>query len=180
MANRRDITIPERVGDAAEINYGKPPEADFGPLPRDRVPVRSMTERDLRAIVTIDRRITGRDRSEYFQRKLDEALHQSDVRVSLVAELDGRPVGFIMAAVNLGEFGRTEPAAVMDTIGVDPDYGRRRIGQALVSQLLANLATLRVEKVLSEVDWSNRELVGFLERCGFLPSSRLTFDRLLG
>jgi len=177
MGKRTGIDIPERVGDAAEINYGGPADADFGPLARDLIPVRSMVEADLRALVAIDRRITGRDRSAYFERQLEEALRESDVRISLVAELDGRPVGFIMARVDLGEFGRTDSAAVMDTIGVDPDYGKRGVGRALLSQLLVNLTTLRVDKVLTEVDWSARELLGFLDRCGFHPSLYLCFDR---
>lgn len=177
MGRRTRMTIPERVGDAAEINYGGSAGADFGPLARDLIPVRSMVEGDLRALIAIDRRITGRDRSAYFERKLEEALRESDVRISLVAELDGRPVGFIMARVNLGEFGRADSAAVMDTIGVDPDYGSRGVGRALVSQLLINLLTLRVETVLTEVDWNAHELSGFLDRCGFRPSSYLCFDR---
>src|SRR5208282_1657180 len=177
MGKRTGIDIPERVGDAAEINYGGPADADFGPLARDLIPVRSMVEADLRALVAIDRRITGRDRSAYFERKLEEALRESDVRISLVAELDGRPVGFIMARVDLGEFGRADTAAVMDTIGVDPDYGNRGVGRALVSQLLVNLMTLRVETVLTEIDWNARELLGFLDHCGFRPSSYLCFDR---
>jgi ribosomal protein S18 acetylase RimI-like enzyme len=177
MSIRTSIDIPERVGEAAEINYGGSTDADFGPLARDLIPVRSMVEGDLRALIAIDRRITGRDRSAYFERKLEETLRESDVRISLVAEFDGRPVGFIMARVDLGEFGRTDSAAVMDTIGVDPDYGSRGVGRALLSQLLVNLMTLRVDKVLTEVDWSARELLGFLDRCGFHPSSYLCFDR---
>ena len=177
MGNRPSIDIPERVGEAAEINYGEPADADFGPLARDLIPVRSMVEGDLRALIAIDRRITGRDRSTYFERKLEEALRESDVRISLVAELDGRPAGFIMARVDFGEFGRTDSAAIMDTIGVDPDYANRGVGRALVTQLLINLMTLRVERVLTEVDWSARDLLGFLDRCGFRPSSYLCFDR---
>ncbi|MEZ5890090.1 MAG: GNAT family N-acetyltransferase [Xanthobacteraceae bacterium] len=179
MAQQSRITIPQRVGEPEEVDYSLPAPTDTGELARDRIPVRSMREADLKALVAIDRRITGRDRSTYFERKLAEAMHESDVRVSLVAELDGRAVGFIMARVDLGEFGRIEPAAVMDTIGVDPDYAGRGVGRALLSQLLANLATLRVDKVLSEVDWGDRELMAYLDRCGFKPSGRLSFDCVL-
>ena len=179
MAQQSRITIPQRVGDPEELDYSVPAPTDFGELARDRIPVRSLRESDLKALIGIDRRITGRDRSGYFERKLSEALHESDVRVSLVAEADGRPVGFIMARVDLGEFGRIEAAAVMDTIGVDPDYAGHGVGRALLSQLLANLATLRVDKILTEVDWADRELMAYLDRCGFRPSGRLSFDCLL-
>jgi len=179
MARRASITIPQDVGHAAEINYSGQQAADFGQLARDRIPVRSLAEGDLRALVAIDRRITGRDRSEYFQRKLGDALTESDVRVSLVADLDSVPVGFIMARVDLGEFGRVETTAVLDTIGVDPDYQNRGVGHALVSQLLVNLGTLRVEKVRTEVDWQDHELLAYLGRNGFRPSQQLCFNRSL-
>jgi ribosomal protein S18 acetylase RimI-like enzyme len=173
------VTIPARIGDAAEINYGEAPSPDFGPLARDKVPVRAMKESDLTGIITIDRRITGGDRSTYFQERLIEALYESDVRVSLVAEREGRPIGFIMARVDLGEFGRFEPTAVLDTIGVDPDCRSQGVGRALLSQLLVNLSTLRIERVRTEIDWRDRELMGFLEHCGFLPSQELCFGRLV-
>ncbi len=160
-----------------ETNYGRPSGPDFGPLARDRIPVRSMTEDDLTALIAIDQRITGLDRSEYLAEKFGEALHESDVRVSLVAEADGRPVGFIMARVSLGEFGRTEPSADLDTIGVEPEYRGRGVGRALLTQLFANLATLRVEKVLTEVRWSDQELLAFLARCDFKPAPRLAVER---
>lgn len=179
MARSKGITIPKHVGEAAEVNYSGPPAADYGPLARDKIPVRSMAESDLRALVSIDRRITGRDRAAYFQRKLADALTESDVRVSLVAELDSVPVGFIMARVDLGEFGRVETAAVIDTLGVDPDYQNRGVGRALVSQLLSNLNTLRVETVRTEVDWQDRDLLGYLDRSGFRPSQQLCFDQPL-
>lgn len=179
MARSTGISLPQNVGEAAEVNYSGQPAADFGPLARDKMLVRSMAAGDLRALVAIDRRITGRDRAAYFQRKLSEALTESDVRVSLVAELAGVPVGFIMARVDLGEFGRVETTAVIDTIGVDPDYWKRAVGRALLSQLLANLSTLRVEKVRTEVDWQDRDLLDYLDRSGFCPSQRLCFDQPL-
>lgn len=179
MAERARLRIPERRDGVAEIDYGRPEAPDFGPLARDRIPVRSMVETDLRAIVAIDRRITGRDRAGYFERKLAEVLHQSDVRASLVAERDGGPAGFIMARVDSGEFGRIAPTAVLDTIGVDPDYRDRGVGRALLSQLLVNLMTLRVEHIRTEVDWHDKELMTFLDHCGFGPSQRLCFEYTL-
>ena len=173
------VTVPARVGDPAEIDYGRPAAPDFGPLARDKVPVRAMKENDLPGIVAIDRRITGRDRSDYFKERLAEALFESGVRVSLLAERDGLPVGFIMARVDLGEFGRFEPTAVLDTIGVDPDFRGQGVGRALLSQLLVNLSTLRIERVRTEIDWRDRELLGFLDHCGFLPSQELCFDRFV-
>jgi ribosomal protein S18 acetylase RimI-like enzyme len=173
------LSLPRHIGEAHEIDYSKPLAADFVPLARDRIPVRSMAESDLRPIVAIDRRITGRARAAYLQQKLMEALHQSDVRVSLVAELDGSSVGFVMARVDLGEFGRAEPAAVMDTIGVDPDYRRQGVGRSLLSQLFLNLAALRVERIRTELDWRDRELLAFLDVCGFHPAQQLCLDLAL-
>ncbi len=176
MTGQARITIPERRDGVSEINYGGPQEPDFGPLARDRIPIRSMTEGDVHALVAIDRRITGRQRSAYFERKLAEVLHESDVRVSLVAERDGGPVGFIMARVDSGEFGRIATTAVLDTIGVDPDYRDQGIGRALLSQLLVNLMTLRVEQIRTEVDWHDKDLLAFLGHCGFHPSQQLCFE----
>jgi predicted N-acetyltransferase YhbS len=173
------VTIPERIGETAEIDYGKPAPPDFGPLARDRIPIRAMRQDDLRALVAIDRRITGRDRSDYLRRKLDEALFHSDVRVSLVAEWDGGPIGFIMARVDFGEFGRVDPVAVLDTIGVDLEYRDQGVGRALLSQLLINLATLRVEDIRTELDWHDHDLLAFLERCGFRPSQQLCFEHAI-
>ncbi len=179
MTERTQFIIPERSGAAVEIDYGKPAAPDFGPLARDRIPVRTMREDDLKALIAIDGRITGGDRSAYFERKLDEALHQSDVRVSLVADRDGGPVGFVMARVDFGEFGRVDPTAVIDTIGVHPDFRDQGIGEALISQLLINLMMLRVEQVRTEIDWRDRDLLGFLDHCGFRPSQQLCFEHAI-
>jgi hypothetical protein len=44
---------------------------------------------------------------------------------------------------------------------------------------LSNLGTLRVETVRTEVDWQDRDLLGYLDRSGFLPSQQLCFDQPL-
>ncbi|MBB4199263.1 GNAT family N-acetyltransferase [Rhodoblastus sphagnicola] len=146
---------------------------------RDEIPVRSLVRDDLATIIGIDRRVTGRDRTRYYERMVRESLRDSGVRMSMIAESDGVQVGFIMARVDYGEFGETATEAVMDTLGVHPDFAGKRTGSALMKQLLANLQVLRVERVRTEVKWDEFELLGFLRRQGFRPSQRLSLTLAL-
>lgn len=171
---------PPRSLAAAEIDYSNASGDDFEALSHDRVPVRSMTRDDLDGILAVDRGITGRDRTAYFKRKFAEAMEESGVRVSLVAEREGGVCGFIMARVEFGEFGSLEPEAVIDTIGVAASDGHKGVGSALLSQLMTNLQGLRVERVRTEVEWNHFGLLSFLDRMGFRPHRRLALRRGLG
>jgi len=179
MSTPTNVTIPTRADEPAEIDYSSAESDDADALSRDIIPVRSLVESDLDSLIRIDKKSTGRNRESYFRRKMREVLTESGVRVSVVVEIDDRPVGFIMARVDFGEFGRTEPEAVIDTVGVDPDFQRRNIGSALMSQLLANLKTLRVEQIRTEVAWNDLSLLAFLERVGFTPAQRIVLRRPL-
>jgi ribosomal protein S18 acetylase RimI-like enzyme len=169
----RRLVLERPVGDLVE----EPASAGSEEFTWEQVPVRSMTEADLPAIVQTDRKITGRDRTPYYQRKAAEVLRQSGVRVSLVAEVDRQFAGFLMARVDLGEFGRTEPIAVIDTLGVHPAFGGKSVGRALLRQLLLNLGSLRVERVVTQVEWDHFGLLQFLSRTGFDRSQRLSFEK---
>ena len=136
-----------------------------------------MTHEDLPAIVRIDSKISGKNHQAYYNQKFAEVFDQSGIRVSLVAEQDDHVVGFLMARVDFGEFDRIEPAAVLDTIAVDPAYTHHLVGTALLSQLFANLATLRIEVIRSEADADHIDVLRFLQRNGFSNSQRLAFVR---
>ncbi|MCM5569038.1 GNAT family N-acetyltransferase [Burkholderiaceae bacterium FT117] len=163
-----------------EIDYGRGESNDFERLARDTADIRALEPADLPDLARIDRGITGRDRRDYMARKLGETLADSALRVSLGARLDGVVVGFVMARADFGDFGRTEPVAVIDTIGVDPEYAHRGVGHALLSQLFLNLAALRIERVETQVAPQDLALQGFLYDAGFAPSQRLAFARRLG
>ncbi|MBS0592643.1 MAG: GNAT family N-acetyltransferase [Proteobacteria bacterium] len=177
--DRDDVEAPD-AGSAHEIDYGRPETNDHERLARDSADVRSMTADDLDAIVRIDRTITGRDRRDYIASRLAEALDDTSVRVSLTARCDGTVVGTLMARADLGDFGRPEAVAVLDTLAVDPDYARRGVGRALMSQLFANLGALRVERVETIVPLRDTAMLGFLGSVGFAQGDRLSFVRRLG
>jgi ribosomal protein S18 acetylase RimI-like enzyme len=144
---------------------------------RDRVLVRSLKEEDLEAVVRIDAKLTGRDRSAYYSAKVREMLIESGIRVSLAAEDGGIVTGFVMARVDFGEFGKVDKAAVIDTLGVHPAFWDSGVGHALLSQLLLNLSTLQVESVLTQVSPEDFAMQRFLRARGFGQSQRLVLTK---
>lgn len=173
------VDSPERAKSGDANDWSAPAGNDYEHLARDSADVRSLTSADLEAIVRIDRRITGRDRSSYMQRQLLEAMNESAIRISLIARKDGVPAGYVMAKADFGDFGRTAPVAVIDTIGVDPEFARMGVGSALLSQLFINLSALHVERLETVVAKENFGLLGFFYAAGFGPNQRLAFVKAL-
>jgi GNAT superfamily N-acetyltransferase len=142
--------------------------------------VRGLRPEDFAAVVAIDAKNVGRRREEFFRIKLAENLAATGLRISLAAEMevggDWPLLGFLLARVFYGEFGRTEPAAVLDTLAVHPDFQGRGIGAALLGQLQKNLRGLGVGSIQTEVSWDDPHLMSFFQHEGFRPAARLALD----
>lgn len=150
-----------------------------GVLETDEILVRKLERADLEAVIAVDAAASGRRRPMYFERMVRRAVEEADFQVSLAAEVDGRTVGFALATLYYGEYGVTEPSASIDAIGVAPECRGRKVGWALMRQLLLNLAALRIERVRTEVEWNNANLLAFFERVGFAPAGRICLERRL-
>jgi ribosomal protein S18 acetylase RimI-like enzyme len=151
-------------------------ELEPGILDTDAILVRTMREGDLDAIVAIDALATGRRRPTYFGLMLQRAIGQASLQISLVAELDGRVVGFLIGSLYYGEYGVVEPTASVDAIGVDPRYRGHRVGKAMMRQLRINLGALQISILRTEVDWDDLDLVAFFKSEGFSPAPRLCLE----
>lgn len=173
------VSLPRGRGPGGEVDFGAPQANDDERMALDRPDVRPMAPDDLREIVRIDRGITGRDRGSYIAARVAEAMDDSAIRVSLTARRDGAIVGFVMARADLGDYGRAEPVAVVDTLGVDVGHSRRQVGRALLEQLFTNLAALQIERVETQVGSTQLPLLSFFQQNGFQPSQRLAFTRRL-
>lgn len=141
-----------------------------------RLAVRGLKPEDLDAVIALDAKNTGRRRDAFFKLKLQQNLVESGIKVSLAAEADGIFCGFLLARVFYGEFGRTEPAAVLDTIGVHPDFRGKGIGHALLRQLHVNLFALNVPRLQTEVSWNDQQILAFFHHEGFQPAPRFCLD----
>lgn len=150
-----------------------------GTLETDDVLVRAMRESDLEVVVLIDAAASGRRRPRYFELMLQRALKQAGMQISLVAEVSGMVVGFLIGSLYYGEYGVAEPSASIDAIAVHPDFRGRHVGKALMRQLRLNLGALHIAALRTEVEWDNFELAAFFRSEGFVPARRLCLERAL-
>lgn len=138
--------------------------------------VRKLRPADLEAVIALDAKITGRRREEFFQLKLRQALEDTGIQLSLAADAGGMLRGFLLARVYYGEFGQLERAAVLETLGVHPDFRGQGIGAALIDQLYMNLRGLGITRLDTLVDWTSQDLLAFFAHEGFVPSPRLALE----
>jgi predicted N-acetyltransferase YhbS len=178
-AREESVESPSRDKAGDPNDWSAPAANDIEQLARDTADIRLLMAKDLDDVVRIDRNITGRDRRAFMQHAMDEALRESGVRISLAARIDNIMAGVVMARADLGDFGRTEPVAVIDTLDVSPEYAHHGVGHALLSQLFLNLGALRIERVETVVDRKAFELLGFFYDVGFAPGQRLAFVKAL-
>lgn len=143
---------------------------------RDQVVIRNLRADDLDRITVIDASAVGRRRERFLAQKLRQALADTGIAVSLAAERDGHVVGFLLARLYYGEFGVVEPAAVLDVLGVHPDYRGGHVAAAMIDQLRTNLLGLGIRTLQTEVAWSQFDLVTFFQHEGFTLAPRLCLD----
>lgn len=146
-----------------------------------KINIRFMRAEDFDAVVRIDNKVLGLNRPEYYKIKFEKFVQSKDyVPTSMVAETeDGKVAGFVMGELYIGEFGISQEKATLDTIGVDPDFQRRGIGELLINEYLAHLKKLGVEKVNTLVDWDDAKLIHFFSANKFSPSKIINLERPL-
>ena len=143
--------------------------------------IRLMKAEDFDAVVGIDEKVLKAPRPEYYEMKFEKLFKSSDyLPTSLVAEeKDGTVVGFVMGVLYMGEYGIFREEATLDTIGVDPSYQHRGIGNQLIDEFMDHLKKLGVQKINTLVDWNDSKLIHFFSVNQFSPSKSINLERSL-
>jgi GNAT superfamily N-acetyltransferase len=155
------------------------------------VKIRVLSENDLDAVVRIDKKVLGKERRGFWKRK----VAYSDIypRPALVAEVDGKVVGFILGYVSGWEFGVPDSVGWIDTLGVDPVYQRQGIGRQLFNALIGIFKSSGREKmpqaseeekpkiegvnvVYTLVSWDRMDLLQFYHAMGFKKGDVLNLE----
>lgn len=147
--------------------------------------LRPLRPADLDAVVEIDRRITGRSRRVFFERRLKAALADPAAFIAVAVEAEdsssgassGTCGGFAIARLQSGEFGDQRRVAVLDVIGVDPARHGAGLGTLLLGGITAAMKGRGVGELRTQVDWRDQELLRFFAAAGFGLAPRQVLER---
>jgi len=128
--------------------------------------IRTMTLKDLDRIVEIDTKVLGESRPDYWEMKL-ELVEKRSPMASLVAEVDGKVIGFVIGDASGWEYGVPEHVGWIDTIGIDPSFQRKGIAKMLLTEMISNLKKVGVDTVYTFVNWRDWSLLRFFDAMGF-------------
>ncbi len=141
-----------------------------------RVPViRTMTSKDLGRIVEIDTKILGQSRPEYWEMKV-EMVEKKSPMSSLVAELEGGVIGFVIGDASGWEYGIPENIGWIDTIGVDPAFQRTGVAKLLLTEMVNNLKKVGVDTIYTFVNWREWSLLRFFDAMGFQKGDMINLE----
>jgi len=141
----------------------------------ENVRIRPLKKEDLETIVEIDGRVLGDKRKDYWKRKLERVDNRSS-QVSLVAEVEGNVVGFILGDVSGWEFGVPNTIGWIDTIGIDPSYQKKGLATALAQELIKKLRTIGVKTIYTLVSWNDWDLLQFFHAMGFTRGDMINLE----
>ena len=146
--------------------------------------IRPATSADVPVIAELIRALARFERLEdevvMTEELLERALFgQRPYAEVVLAEDDGRPIGFALFFHNFSTFlGR--PGMYLEDLFVVPEHRGHWVGR----DLLVHLARLAVERECGRLEWAvlnwNQEAIRFYERLGARPNSDWTVYRLTG
>lgn len=141
------------------------------------IKVRRLRPDDLERTIAIDQAHTGRSRRRFFEKRLDAARKHPEDFIHVGVTRDGELVGFAFARVRQGEFGRDEPAAALDLMGVHPGSEAHGLGRVLMQALMQAMREKAVRRLHSQADWTEHRLLKFFDSTGFKLAPRLMLER---
>lgn len=139
--------------------------------------VRPLRPADLDRLVSIDSVHVGKPRRRFFEKRLHHIQEHPEDFVHVGVVRDGALVGFAVARILRGEFGRDQAVATLDAVGVMTEGQERGVGRALMHSLAAAMREKGVQSLQSQADWTQHALLRFFDSSGFRLAPRIMLER---
>jgi ribosomal-protein-alanine N-acetyltransferase len=122
---------------------------------------------DLESVTSINRECLPENYTDFFF--VD--LHRRFPETFVVAEEDGKVVGYIMCRIevglsNMGFSGLIKKEHVV-SVAVMPSYRRKHIGEALVNRAMENMLVYNAKQCYLEVRITNTPAISMYKKLGF-------------
>ncbi len=142
------------------------------------VNIREITLEDAKPIQLIRRAISEEDSSVDFEKFIAQQLSEGSCRSSLVAEINGRVVGYMISTVLYAGFGIKKSAWIM-AIGVHPDFMGQGIGLELARKTCDIYREKGIKNLYSSVLWDSTDVLSFFKKLGFERSEFINLKKRL-
>lgn len=140
-----------------------------------KINVRQIKEEDISSVLSIDTRISGNNRALTYT-TVPYNYVGGELDVSVVAEIEGKLVGFLFGRVTDSHCGPAD-TAVIQVMGVDPEYYRNGIGSALIQHFVQRCKHKGVKSIHSSVRLQDTWMSSFLDSQGFASSEMVDLIR---
>ncbi len=135
--------------------------------------IKEMEKDDIAWAAEIHKKILNKEQAEMLKYAVEELFGshiEKSPKTCLVAEKEGKIIGFIVGCIKEWSFG-VERAGWIEIIGVEPHHMGQGVGKALGLALLDYYKKVGIEKVYTSVRWDSGDLISFFKSIGFDKSS---------
>ena len=143
------------------------------------ITIRPMEERDIPRAVEIETAILGPKRSMTLRGSLTAYLAKGERNASIVAEAEGKVVGFLVGDVRAWDFGEDQEIGWIRIVGIDPAYQGHGVGKALGAALMRYFETRGITTVRTTVEWDAGDLIAYFRTLGFERSGFIGLEKHL-
>ncbi len=127
--------------------------------------IRRITPEDAKDLERIQSLITKSPSKTDFKKIIQEQLNR-DKDVSLVAEVDGKVVGYMISYMIYAGFG-IDKSAWIATFGIDPKFMGQGIGKRLAQETFKIYKKMGIKDIYTSVKWDSVDLLSFFKTLGF-------------
>jgi GNAT superfamily N-acetyltransferase len=138
---------------------------------------RSLYPEDIDQVSIIESSLTGSPRRVFLEKRLAVATAVPESFITYAVLDDKKLKGYGFARVLEGEFGSKSAIAVLDDIGVTPDYRSNGIGKMILSGIERRMKNRNIRVLQTQIDWSNHSMIRFFASTGFILAPGQIIER---
>ena len=143
----------------------------------DNIRIRKLKKEDAEEISKIYAAITMKAVNPDFKRVVEEHALE-DENACFVAEIDGKPVGFMISYILTAGFGEAKSAWIA-TLGVNPNFMGQGIGASLAEEIFKYYKAKGIENVYTSVRWDSTDILSFFKTLGFDRSNFINLRKIV-